>query len=87
MNDPVCVECGRLMKSHKTGVYAIQTVEGNDYKVWKADIVACPECGFKALSRFGDEPLKTRDEENFDEFLENLMADLIENVDYFRFVW
>ena len=62
----VCYDCGKEMKTFKTGVKILEEKEdGTPYKVWNADIKKCPECGHKVFCGFGDRPTAHDCDENF----------------------
>jgi hypothetical protein len=50
--------CGRFMKVLKNSVTVEEQLEdGSPYKLWDADLWACPDCGHQVISGFGREPL------------------------------
>lgn len=55
----VCVKCGLTLKTEKVGVVAQENLshKGDPYKIWQADMLACPECGYQVLAGFGENPL------------------------------
>lgn len=54
----VCVSCGAFMRVKKNGVTVEeQTEDSQPYKLWDADLYACPQCGTEVITGFGREPL------------------------------
>lgn len=73
MLKPVCVDCQRFFRMKKSGVWFVESMPGPGhtrpepgtaeprswvpYKVWVADLWACPGCGHEVLSGFGSGPV------------------------------
>ena len=55
----ICPTCGREMQCAEAGVLVKELFRGNTevYKVWSADLMACPECGLQVVTRFADKPM------------------------------
>jgi len=55
----ICTDCGREFKNVKSGVLIKELFQKNKqvYRVWVADLLACPECGRKVVARFADNPM------------------------------
>jgi hypothetical protein len=50
--------CGRFMRVKKNSVTVEELLEdGGPYKLWDADLWACPECGTEVISGFAKLPL------------------------------
>lgn len=44
----ICTCCSKSMKSHKIGVAVLEMDDNGDpYKLWMADVLACPNCKSK----------------------------------------
>lgn len=47
----VCTLCGKKLKPHKIGVAVLEMDDhGDPYKLWMADLLACPGCKIKMAS-------------------------------------
>ena len=55
----LCPTCGRTMQCKNAGVLVKELFRKNKevYKVWAADLMACPVCGLQVVSRFADKPM------------------------------
>jgi hypothetical protein len=54
----ICVPCARFLKPKKVGVLAEElTTDQQPYKIWLADLYACPECGVEIVTGFGAHPI------------------------------
>lgn len=54
----VCVECEQIMRVQKNSVTVEELfADGTGYKLWDADLYACPSCGRQVISGFGQGPL------------------------------
>ena len=55
----LCPTHGRKMLCKEAGVLVKELFRGNTevYKVWSADLMACPECGLQVVARFADKPM------------------------------
>lgn len=50
--------CGRFMHVEKNSVTVEEQLEtGGPYKLWDADLYACPDCGVKVITGFGRSPM------------------------------
>jgi len=66
MNKVICIECSKEMKPLKCGVVVLEhDDDGKPYKLWSADLLKCPRCGRKVVSRFGNEPIAQHFEVGF----------------------
>lgn len=72
----VCVKCGRFLEVERMGVHVIEWAEVRPYRIWRADLVKCPECGVEVIVAFGGGPLARGGEEK----MERLMKELREGV-------
>lgn len=70
----VCAECNEQMRPEKNGVYVIEMADFGPYKIWMADLWACPECTHEALVGFGLKPLAEHYQEGFKEMLKKVKA-------------
>lgn len=67
MMPPVCLQCHVPMKCVKTGARAFECNVRQDANkqvnldeieaLWACDLYACPACGVRSMSNFGDTPL------------------------------
>lgn len=56
-NTVVC-GCSRIMRVKKNGITVEETTEsGEPYRLWSADLWACPNCGIEVISGFGRHPV------------------------------
>ena len=53
----LCPSCELAMKPKKNGIY-VEEHRGYDlpYKIWMADLLACPLCGREVVSGFANQP-------------------------------
>ena len=61
MNKIICITCEREMKPVENGVTVSEC--DNDlepYKIWHADLLECPVCKTRVISRFADRPFLQR---------------------------
>ncbi len=73
----LCVKCRVELRNVHTGVYVNETA-GNpprSYKLWHADLYACPVCGMRMIVGFGNSPIMCEYEPGFDEFLKKVRVD------------
>jgi len=60
------------LKCHRQGIDVVETF-GRDsdvpYKLWKADLYKCPDCGVEIISGFGNSNYAEHFEENFAKLL------------------
>ena len=50
----VCVKCEIELRPEKNGVYVEEHRGHNQpYKIWHADLLACPICDFQIITGFG----------------------------------
>lgn len=55
----ICVNCQVEMKVDTVGAL-VQELFQNDtkvYRIWPADLMKCPGCGIRVISRFADKPM------------------------------
>lgn len=45
----ICVQCGRILRIVKNGVYAEELTDITPYRIWSTDKWGCPECRFEIL--------------------------------------
>jgi len=65
-----CVKCQVEYVQIGIGVYAIETfLDKEPYKIWRADMWACPKCRHKVLDGYGKNPIAMHFEEKFQEVL------------------
>lgn len=58
----ICPKHGRKMKCDISGVLVKELFRENTevYKVWSADLMACPECGLQVVAGFAESPMAER---------------------------
>jgi predicted RNA-binding Zn-ribbon protein involved in translation (DUF1610 family) len=74
---PVCVKCEVELRPEKNSVGLVDYMtlgEGEDEKtdpsqVWEADLWKCPVCGYEIVTGFGNSPVSTLHESNFQRIL------------------
>lgn len=64
MNKPICVKCELAFEVERMGVYVKEIYNMGIYKVWAADLLKCPKCGFEVIGAWGDNPLAMAHEDN-----------------------
>ncbi len=53
-----CVECKTYMRPRTNGVDVLETFEDyRPYKIWKADLLECPDCGKQIINGYGNGPI------------------------------
>lgn len=63
----LCVKCQAQYQVKRLGVTVIET-SGNPpkpFRLWRADLFACPICNAELITRFGHEPIVESHEEGF----------------------
>lgn len=62
-----CVKCEKEMRPKENDATYLETTgpEREPYKVWSADVWACPLCEFEVVSGFGLKPVSGRWEDDF----------------------
>jgi hypothetical protein len=56
-SDVLCAECGRFMVVTGVGVTVEELTDTQDaYKLWKADLFQCPDCGRETIAHFARGP-------------------------------
>lgn len=78
----ICVKCQVEFKPEKNGVYVVEMMMKNTkvYKLWRADLLKCPVCGFLIVAGFAQYPMmehfqKTPDGKIIEEVIEKLKSD------------
>jgi hypothetical protein len=51
--------------------------DGRPYKVWQADLLECPDCGFQIITGFGQQPLAVKHHPDFDSELQRVEFTII----------
>lgn len=54
----ICVKCQVEMRPKENGVGAVEMVGADPYRLWDADLWACPACGVQAILGFGRLPVR-----------------------------
>lgn len=63
----ICAKCQCQLKPKTDGVLLIETINGGDpYKLWYADLWACPGCNVEIVAGFGYAPIANHFEADFD---------------------
>jgi hypothetical protein len=70
MKQPICVECGRIMRCSKNGFFVhVLDSRGGPYQIWSADKWQCSGCGREVVVGFGNEPIAEYYEPGFSSWL------------------
>ena len=82
MPKPVCVNCNCFFQKIKMGVNVEETFSTNGcdlepYKIWHADLYACPKCGFEVVTDYGNCPIMEHFEDDFKKQYEGLEKPII----------
>ena len=66
-----CVKCQKELRPKKNDVAFVETSgpERSPYKIWLADLWACPVCGVEIVSGFGCAAIHGNWEEDFEQSL------------------
>ncbi len=68
-----CVSCQTYFAARKNGVVVLETMDdGRPYKVWQADLLECPDCGFQIITGFGLQHIAVHHEPGFDSELQRV---------------
>jgi len=68
-----CVQCQTYLATRKTGVTVLETFEDRrPYKVWQADLLECPDCGFQVVKGFGMQPIAICHQPDFEKELQRV---------------
>lgn len=68
-----CVQCQTYLATRKTGAVVLETYEdGRPYKVWHADLLECPDCGFQIIKGFAMQPCAVSHEPDFEKELQRV---------------
>jgi len=68
-----CVQCQTYLATRKTGITVLETFEDlRPYKVWQADLLECPDCGFQVVKGFGLQAVATHHEPDFEQELQRV---------------
>jgi len=68
-----CVSCQTYLATRKCGVVVLETFDdGRPYKVWRADLLECPDCGFQIITGYAAQPLAEQHEPGFDSELQRV---------------
>jgi hypothetical protein len=91
MLKPACVKCQRFMRPKKNGFFFTEGMpimnaepglkepeNWKPYKVWQADLWACPDCGLEILSGYGLNPIAEHYQSTFLETQKRLGADQLQ---------
>jgi hypothetical protein len=64
---PVCVKCQAAFEVKRLGVTVIETagIPPEPFRLWRADLYACPICGYEALTQFAHEPIAQKSDSDF----------------------
>lgn len=73
----LCVKCQAQFQPKQIGVTVIET-SGNPpkaFRIWSADLLACPICGMEVASHFSHEPAMESHEAGFEKAMMEIPAD------------
>ena len=78
----VCGKCSRTLKPEKNGITAVELLkDGSPYKIWSADLLKCPICGFELITGFGYDA----QHQNFEPDFQSRIDEAKEAGDYYEF--
>jgi len=73
LSNYVCVPCEKEMRRIKNGVVVEEHREnGEPYKIWSADLWACPACGHQCLLGFANRPIAHHHDDKYSEEQKNV---------------
>ena len=61
----VCVKCEGEMRPRNNDAAVVEMANFGPYKLWNADIWACPGCGFEVVAGFAQKPFAEYFEQGF----------------------
>lgn len=66
-----CVNCQTYLYAKQNGVLVLETMDDcvSPYKIWRADLFACPDCGYELISGFAQEPISEHFMPDFQQLL------------------
>ena len=73
----VCTKCEIELYPKKNEVYVVENAQFGPYKIWSADLWACPSCKFEIVAGFGQNPIAERYQEHFKQLLDRIEAGTI----------
>lgn len=84
MKTRLCVKCSYSYVPLKNGVWVLEMMQGNTlpYKLWRADLLECPECGNRIVSGFGNAAIEHYDT-GFEDLLKSIKQDKLQTL----YVW
>ncbi len=56
MHKPVCVKCQCDFQVKRVGAQVVEMAVFGPYKIWDADMLACPGCGTEIVAQFAEGP-------------------------------
>jgi len=63
----ICVKCEIELRPKKNGVFLEETRHYDlPYKIWHADLLECPSCGFQIITGFGRDPSAEHFEDKYE---------------------
>lgn len=69
----VCIPCKKEMRPVRVGVNVEEHREdGSAHKIWSADVLECPGCGYRILAGFSDRPLARHHDSHYEEELKKV---------------
>jgi len=73
-----CVTCQTYLATRKNGIVVLETLDdGRPYKVWQADLLECPDCGFQIITGYGQRPMAEHYQAGFDSELQRVEYTII----------
>lgn len=67
---PVCVKCECEMRPSINGVAVLDKVGWGDYQLTAGDEWECPYCGIKVIGGFGNNPISSHFDDDFQQCIE-----------------
>ena len=82
MKRPICIKCCRMYRPKENGVYVKELFQKNRaiYRIWCADLLACPVCGHEIVSQFAEKPLA-------EHFQDEKMAAIFDTIERNNLSW
>ena len=67
---PVCAACQTEMHPERNGVGVVDYADYGPVNLWEADLWECPKCHIQIVVGFGDYPISSHIEDDFDKIME-----------------
>jgi DNA-directed RNA polymerase subunit RPC12/RpoP len=74
---PICTKCEVEMRPVKNEVVVIDYASYGPYTAWEADEWECPECKYRIITGFANEPYARHDDTDMDALIRRTPVDLL----------